>query len=167
VIFLTTGTHEPFDRLVMGVDAWAVKRKRSDIFGQIASSGSSGYVPNNIKWVARLPQAKFTDVVQKSKFVIAHAGIGTILSALGARKPIVVLPRRGNLRETRNDHQVATAERFGQTQGIHVAMTENELPEILDYVDRDPKGSAEGLFGEFASDELIRALKKELKRSGS
>jgi UDP-N-acetylglucosamine transferase subunit ALG13 len=58
--------------------------------------------------------------------------MGSILMALQYGKPIVVMPRRGELRETRNDHQVATAIRFKSLGKIAVAMDEQELPGLLD-----------------------------------
>jgi len=59
--------------------------------------------------------------------------MGSIISALEIGKPIVVMPRRGALRETRNDHQVATAERFGVRGRVIVAQDEQEFAETLDY----------------------------------
>jgi hypothetical protein len=44
------------------------------------------------------------------------------------------MPRRGDLKETRNDHQVATAKRFLAQGRIAVAFDENELMEQLDHV---------------------------------
>ncbi len=65
--------------------------------------------------------------------VIAHAGMGSIISALEIGKPIVVMPRRGSLRETRNDHQVATAERFGSRGRVIVADDHKDFAAKLDY----------------------------------
>jgi hypothetical protein len=42
------------------------------------------------------------------------------------------MPRRASFRETRNDHQVATAERFGPQGRIIVANDEHDLPAKLD-----------------------------------
>ena len=42
------------------------------------------------------------------------------------------MPRRGDLRETRNDHQVATATYLSQQGRIIVAFNERELIERLD-----------------------------------
>ena len=43
------------------------------------------------------------------------------------------MPRRADFRETRNDHQVATAERFGEQGRVLVANAEQDLPAKLDY----------------------------------
>ena len=46
--------------------------------------------------------------------------------------PIVVMPRRGALRETRNDHQIATAVALSAQGRVSVAMDETELAGVLD-----------------------------------
>lgn len=58
--------------------------------------------------------------------------MGSILTALQYGKPILVMPRRGDLKETRNDHQVATAQRFRELGKVAVAMDEGELPGELE-----------------------------------
>jgi hypothetical protein len=64
--------------------------------------------------------------------------MGSIISALELGKPIVVMPRRGRLRETRNDHQVATAERFGSHGQVIVAQDQHDFLEKLDYAQTVP-----------------------------
>ena len=58
--------------------------------------------------------------------------MGTIISCLELATPMILLPRRGSLRETRNDHQLATAEHFADKAGIWVADTEREVADLLD-----------------------------------
>lgn len=129
MIFVTVGSQEPFDRLIRAVDEWAKSRDRSDVFAQIASST---FHPQHIKFTHFIEPAEFNRVMQDTSVIVAHAGMGSIISALELGKPIVVMPRRAEFRETRNDHQVATAERFGAQGRIIVANDERELPEKLD-----------------------------------
>ena len=63
--------------------------------------------------------------------IIGHAGIGTIITALQLAKPLLVMPRQGALRETRNDHQLATARRFCNFPSVHVAQDEHDLQRWL------------------------------------
>jgi UDP-N-acetylglucosamine transferase subunit ALG13 len=130
VIFATVGSQEPFDRLIRAVDEWAALHARSDVFAQI---GESTYCPEHIKFTKFLEPSEFSRMIHEASVVVAHAGMGSIISALEIGKPIVVMPRRGALRETRNDHQVATAERFGARSSVIVAQGEQELAEKLDY----------------------------------
>lgn len=130
MIFVTVGSQEPFDRLIRAVDGWARLRDRSDVFAQIASST---FHPEHIEFTHFLEPARFNRVMKEAHVIVAHAGMGSIISALELGKPIVVMPRRANFRETRNDHQVATAERFGAQGRIIVANDEQDLPEKLDH----------------------------------
>jgi exopolysaccharide biosynthesis glucuronosyltransferase PssE len=130
VIFVTVGSQEPFDRLIRAVDQWARLRARSDVFAQIASSS---ICPQHIKFTHFIEPSEFNRVMQETRLIVAHAGMGSIISALELGKPIVVMPRRADFRETRNDHQVATADRFGAQGRIIVANDEQDLPAKLDH----------------------------------
>ena len=57
--------------------------------------------------------------------------MGSIITALEVGKPIVILPRREHLNETRNDHQLASANQFSSRPGIIVALDETQLAEKL------------------------------------
>jgi len=129
VIFVTVGSQEPFDRLIRAVDQWARLRGRSDVFAQI---GSSTFRPGHIEFTQFIEPVEFNRVMREAHIIVAHAGMGSIISALELGKPIVVMPRRAEFRETRNDHQVATAERFGAQGRIIVANNQQDLPDNLD-----------------------------------
>jgi UDP-N-acetylglucosamine transferase subunit ALG13 len=130
VILVTVGSQEPFDRLIRAVDEWAGLRARSDVFAQIASSSLR---PEHIEFTHFMDPAEFNRAMREARIIVAHAGMGSIISALELGKPLVVMPRRASLRETRNDHQIATAERFGAQGRIIVANDEQDLPEKLDH----------------------------------
>jgi UDP-N-acetylglucosamine transferase subunit ALG13 len=132
VIFLTVGTQLPFDRLVAAVDAWAWARGRDDVFGQISDPGPAGYRPKHFDWVADLDPIAFEARFRAASHIVAHAGMGTIIGALGQGKPLLIVPRRAHLGEQRNDHQFATARRFGTRPGILVAFEAEEVPARID-----------------------------------
>jgi len=153
VIFVTVGAQMAFDRLIKGVDEWAGERKRSDVFAQI---GPTDYRPSHVEWTGFLEPADFRQRVEEASAIVAHAGMGSILTALTSGKPILVMPRRGDLRETRNDHQVATAERFRALGRVAVAMDERELPERLDAI--ETLAASEPISSQ-ASERLLSALR--------
>ena len=64
--------------------------------------------------------------------VVAHAGMGTVLTALEHGKPMILMPRRAQLKETRNDHQVATLQWLQGRAGIYPAASADELKSLLD-----------------------------------
>ncbi len=152
MIFVTVGHQMPFDRLITAVDQWAAARDRDDVFAQI---GDASYTPEHIAWARTLCPAEFRDRVEQAVVIVAHAGTGTILTAMELCKPILVMPRRAALMETRNDHQIATAQRFMEMGRVGVAMDEQELPEKLDQIS-NLKSS--GGIASTASPDLLRAL---------
>jgi len=154
VIFLTIGTHEPFDRLVEAVDQWA-GRTGARVFAQ----GSGRYRPRHFELVARLDPASYRRTVAQADFLVAHAGMGSIITALDCGKPIVIMPRRGHLAETRNDHQWATARQLASVPGILVAEDERALPAVLDRLLAGDRPAEVQRLRPWASDERIAAVR--------
>lgn len=153
MIFVTVGSQMAFDRLIGAVDTWAGARGRSGVFAQI---GPSTLRPSAIEWARFIEPREFRERVRGCDALVAHAGMGSILTALEFGKPVLVMPRRGTLQETRNDHQVATARRLRALGRVHVAMDEHELPAMLDQL-----GGlrASEPIRHHASDELLAAVR--------
>jgi UDP-N-acetylglucosamine transferase subunit ALG13 len=128
VIFVTVGGQLPFDRLVRAVDQWAKEQGRDDVFAQIGASDSP---PEHIRWARFLSPPEFKEKAREADVIIAHAGMGSILTALELGKPIVVMPRRANLGEHRNDHQSATVKHLHGGVDVAVASDEQELAGFL------------------------------------
>jgi UDP-N-acetylglucosamine transferase subunit ALG13 len=159
VIFTTVGSQEPFDRLIKAVDEWAASRSRTDVFAQLAGSK---YRPQHIEFTDFMDPAEYDRRLRGARIIVAHAGMGSIISALELGKPIVVMPRRADLRETRNDHQVAAVRRFNMAGRVIVAQDELDLPEKLDYA--LTLSESDGI-GKQASPELISTIKTFLNES--
>lgn len=153
MIFVTVGAQMPFDRLVGAVDEWAGRTGHTDILAQI---GPTDYRPQHIRWTAFIEPEEFRRTIESARAIVSHAGMGSIITALQYGKPILIMPRRGGLRETRNDHQVATAERFRGRPGIMVAMDEHELGDHLGHI---ATAAAPGMLSPHASPELIGAIR--------
>jgi len=126
MIFVTVGEQLPFDRLVRVVDDWKASSGK-DVFAQI---GKTHWKPSYISYKAFLSPNEFSEKFQSAEIIIAHAGMGTIITALEIGKPLLVMPRQASKGEHRNDHQFATAKRF-INRGILVAFNEIELVEKL------------------------------------
>lgn len=153
MIFVTVGTQLPFDRLIGAVDAWAGRTGRRDVLAQI---GPSQLRPQFIEYRPFLPPPEFSRHFASAELVIAHAGMGSIISAMSQGKPILVMPRRASQHEHRNDHQLSTARRFREMGSILVAMDENELEEQLSRVESIPTASRTG---PHASPELLATIR--------
>lgn len=153
-IFVTVGAQIPFDRLIIAVDAWAAGQEAEHrLFAQI---GEQGYRPAHMEFTELLEPPEFKQRVLWADALVAHAGMGSILTALQYGKPILVMPRQGRLKETRNDHQIAAARHFGKMGKVAVAMDEIEIPTQLNGL--AALGRAERI-SDRASDELIAAIR--------
>lgn len=157
MIFVTVGSDLPFDRLVRVVDDWAHDTGRDDVFAQI---GATNWRPSHIAWTQFLQPPEFVRRLAEADVVVAHAGMGTILSALQAQRPILVMPRRATLGEVRNEHQLATARHLAVLGKIDVAMDDIELLSKLSSLHQlQPRDR----IGPHASDSLIAALREFIK----
>jgi UDP-N-acetylglucosamine transferase subunit ALG13 len=153
LIFVTVGSVDPFDRLIRTMDEWAAAQGRSDVFAQI---GKSSYAPKHIQYVHFLTPVEFRERIRGARLIVAHAGTGSIIAALEAGIPIIVMPKLANLGEHRNEHQVATAKRFGQKQGIIVANDERDL---IVRLEQEEHHSAPAVITREASPELISSIR--------
>lgn len=131
MILVAVGTQFPFDRLVETVDRWAAASGTSDVVAQI---GPSSYLPTAITAHAFLPPKEFQALLERADLVVAHCGMGSILSALSHGKRIIVMPRSAAKGEHRNDHQHATAQRFSVQPGVTVAWDETDLRNCLERI---------------------------------
>lgn len=132
MIFLTIGTHEPFDRLARAVDVWVDQTSpKHEIFAQIVSPTSGAYRPRNFETVAHVPPAEYEERIIQADLIVSHAGMGSILTAFTHGRPIVIMPRRGHLRETRNDHQYTTVKHLKKRAGLFVANDETEFSGVM------------------------------------
>ena len=154
MIFVTVGAQMPFDRLVRAVDEWARLRGRDDVVAQI---GPDGWAPRHIRSVRFVNPDEYLDYCRSADHIVAHAGTGSILTALQIGKPILVMPRRAALRETRNDHQLATVARFRQMAGVEVAADERELPQKLDAMTSEGYQPA---IGGYADERLLSTIRQ-------
>ena len=154
MIFVTVGAQMPFDRMVRMVDAWAERTGRTDVFAQI---GETDYRPAHLRSTAFLAPEELRRHVAGARAIVGHAGMGSIITALEHGKPMLVVPREGRLGETRNDHQVATAERLSTMGYVSVAMDEEALFQKLD--DLQALDSKERI-PPFASAELLGAIRR-------
>lgn len=128
-LLVTVGAQMPFDRLVAAVDEWFGRHR--DLEG-LAQIGEGGTPPRHLPHVTLLAPHDLRREIQASDLVVAHAGMGTVITCLELARPLIVFPRRGDLRETRNDHQIATATRLGSRPGIGVAFDTDTLHRLLD-----------------------------------
>ena len=152
MIFATVGGQMPFERLIRLVDEWAGREGRDDVVAQVGL----GLTPRNLDCVRMLAPPEFRATMREARVVVAHAGMGTILTALELGKPLLVLPRLARLGETRNDHQVATARRLAEAGLVAAAFTDSEFLKKLESAELLP---APDPIRERAPDALVERIR--------
>jgi UDP-N-acetylglucosamine transferase subunit ALG13 len=125
VIFVTIGSLFPFDRLIRIVDELAPAMPDEAFFAQI---GDGTYVPANMPYARLLTRDEFSAKLAASKVIVAHAGMGSVITAMELGKPVVLVPRVLEWGEHTTDHQMATARWLEGRPGIHVCMQDADLP---------------------------------------
>ena len=113
-----------FDRLTRAMDEWAAAHPAVPVEIQI---GKGAYEPRHARWVRKLALPDYQARVANCDLFVAHCGMGSIISAIEAGKPILMLPRLHALGEHNTDHQLATARHVGVRPGLHVAADADDL----------------------------------------
>jgi UDP-N-acetylglucosamine transferase subunit ALG13 len=162
VIVVTVGTQLPFDRLVRAVDDWCRLTGRTDVIGQVGAGSPDGYRPRHFEWSAFLSPQRLDQLVKDAELVVAHAGMGSIISALRHATPIVIMPRRAALGEHRNDHQVATAVRLADRKGVYVSTDETGLAATIELALANVGTSREAL-PDYADPALIDTIRRFIR----
>lgn len=127
MIVVTVGTQLPFPRLIKILDELAPELNESII----AQVGNCSYVAQNIQVETSFSPTQFNVLLRDARVIVAHAGIGSVLSARRAGKPIILFPRLAKHGEHRNDHQLATVQQLAGRRGIYSASNKSEVSNLL------------------------------------
>lgn len=127
MILVTVGMQLPFDRLIKAMDGLAPSLS----LPVIAQTGKGSYVPQHMEARPKISPGEFEDLMREAQLIVSHAGIGTVLTAARVGKPVLLMPRRADLGEHRNDHQLATARSLAGRSGILIALDESELADRI------------------------------------
>ena len=136
MIVFTIGTSEPFDRLVSVADALAESCQQR----VLVQGGQSRCRLIRAEMVNFVPYDELLRLVAQARIVVAHAGAGSALLALGQGKRPVLVPRLSRYGEAIDDHQVLFAERMAVLGLAHLVNDPARLPEMLSALsDRDQR----------------------------
>jgi UDP-N-acetylglucosamine transferase subunit ALG13 len=149
MIFVTVGTNEaPFDRLLRAVAGFHVTEEL------VVQRGPSSVWLANASTVDFLPFEELVEHVRRARVVITHAGVGSVLVALGAGKRPVVVPRLKRFREAVDDHQLEFARRFASAGLVTLVESPDDLG---DAIAREPGDGRATLSGSSALAGEIRS----------
>lgn len=130
MIFVILGTQKfQLNRLLTLLDQYIEEEKiQEEVFAQI---GYSTYEPKHYSYVRFLDKKDYDQKIMESDIIISHAGVGSILNAKAAKKPIVIFPRLSKYKEHVDDHQLEVAKEFVQKKYVLCCYEHDDLYEIL------------------------------------
>lgn len=131
MIFVVLGTQKfQCNRLLKKIDELI----QSGIIAEevFAQKGHSDYVPQNYKSTDFLTVEEFAQRISESDLVITHSGVGTILSAVNCRKPVIVFPRLKKYKEHVDNHQMDIAKAFSKKKIVLMCGEDDELSEVIE-----------------------------------
>lgn len=138
-IFVSVGTRFPMDRLVADVDDYLVQHPGDSGVGQV---GDSSYQPERLTTKSWFTLEEFREQVRAADVFVSHAGIGNLILASELQRPLVIVPRRAELGEHINDHQISTASAFANRPAICVVDEGSSVDTAIDWA-RDWDASAD------------------------
>lgn len=131
MIFVILGTQKfQLNRLLKKLDQYVEQGKITEEI--VAQIGYSDYLPKRYKYVEFLNKQEFDEMIQKADVVIAHSGVGSIISALNYNKPVIVYPRLAKYREHIDDHQMEIAYAFSKKKYVLCCNEEDDLIELIE-----------------------------------
>ena len=127
MIFVTVGTNEArFDRLLQ-----AVAKLELDEELVVQHGHSSRIEIPGAQLVDFLPFDVMTETIRRARVVVTHAGVGSVMVALGNGKCPVVVPRRKSFGEAVDDHQLQLGRRFADAGLVTFVETPADLGNAL------------------------------------
>ena len=134
MIFVTVGTHEqPFDRLLKCID----KMIEDGLIKEevIVQKGYTDYVMKNCKSEKLISYDDMQKYINDARIIITHGGPASFISALSINKIPIVVPRKEELNEHVNNHQLEFSKEVAKRMNnIIVAENDEELiNSILNY----------------------------------
>lgn len=130
MIFVTLGTQKfQLNRLLKQLDELCAEGKIKDtIYAQI---GYSNYLPENYDYTNFLNREEFEQKIYECSLVITHSGVGSIISAVKADKPVIVYPRLSKYKEHVDDHQLEIAEAFSKKNFVFLCNENDRLEDLI------------------------------------
>ncbi len=128
MIFVTVGTHnQSFERLVKKADEIAEELDEEVVIQR----GHTPYEPEHASFFDFVSRSEMQNVVEKASVVVSHAGAGSIIFALAAGRPLVVVPRLKRYEEHVNDHQLELAKVLEESEKVRAVYDIDELENTL------------------------------------
>jgi UDP-N-acetylglucosamine transferase subunit ALG13 len=100
----------------------------------VVQYGASSYVPRSASARKFMTYPDVLENMRRARIVIAHGGVGSILTAIHAGKHPVVVPRERRYSEAIDDHQGELASRLAERGVLTVVTDLRELASRIEAV---------------------------------
>lgn len=100
-----------------------------EVYAQI---GYSDYIPQHYEFTQFMDKDLFEQKISECEILVAHSGVGTIISGLNHRKPVIVFPRLVKYNEHVDDHQLEIAQSFSEQNFVLTCDTADKLADMID-----------------------------------
>lgn len=122
MVVVSVGTdHHPFDRLMAWVDQWLGTACPPGVECVVQSGTSRPPTLADARPV--VPYKDLMDLMRTATAVVIHGGPASIMDARAAGHVPIVVPRRKQLGEHVDDHQLAFCRRVAETGTIKLALS--------------------------------------------
>ncbi len=126
--FVSVGNaRQPFPRLLDALRPLATMLPRPIV----VQHGHTPFAASGFEAIAFMGMEEFETRLAAAQLVIIHAGAGSLMHALAARKVPVVMPRQARHGEHVNDHQVELAQALADTDRIALANEAEDLDQAV------------------------------------
>lgn len=133
MIFVTLATEKmPFFRLLKWIDKGVTNGDIKDkVFIQTGSTVGYKFKNSSIRYKDWLTLQEMEKYESKSNKVVGHAGIGTFLTIMRLKKIPILVPRRHELGEHLDNHQLDFSREIKRELNIPIAYTYKDLIKYL------------------------------------
>ncbi|MDD3367979.1 MAG: glycosyltransferase [Lachnospiraceae bacterium] len=131
MIFVILGTQKfQLNRLLRLLDA-CIENKRitQEVVAQI---GYSDYLPKHFAYYDFFSKADFDKMITDADIIITHSGVGSIITALGVEKKVIVFPRLSKYKEHVDDHQIEIAKAFSKKKFVMYCGEDDDLVDLIE-----------------------------------
>jgi UDP-N-acetylglucosamine transferase subunit ALG13 len=158
MVLVTIGTNEQaFDRIIAAAAALELDEELVVQYGSASITSGPG------TWIDFMNFDELADLMARARVVVCHAGVGSILLARQCGKRPVVVPRRLDLGEAVDDHQVPLARRLAASGLVTLVEDERDLAAAIGGAASAPADWPTGLPGTGA---LVAELRERLDHAG-
>ncbi len=156
MIFATVGSHPTFkfERLLRALEGL----QGEELEVQYGPGRPPANAAEAVPWMSF---AEIVEHMERASHVVSHAGVGTILCAIGAGHVPVVFPRLRRFEETVDDHQLELARMLVGTGRVILVESAEELAQALG------EAPARGAASEGGGEALIAAVAAELDQASA